>query len=57
MASGPFLWMPSEVNDGTMRVVLGVPAEHQFAPAMKQEVIKKIEPLWDVDEVVVAFTE
>lgn len=46
-----------EVKDGTVRVVLDLPAGHQFAPAMKQEVLEKIEPLWDVREVVVDFTE
>jgi NifU-like protein involved in Fe-S cluster formation len=46
-----------EVKDGTARVVLDLPADHQFAPAMKQEVLEKIEPLWDVREVVVEFTE
>jgi nitrogen fixation NifU-like protein len=46
-----------EVKDGTVRVVLDLPASHQFAPAMKQEVLEKIEPLWDVREVVVDFTE
>ena len=46
-----------EVKDGTVRVVIDLPADHQFAPAMKQEVIEKIEPLWDVHEVLVEFTE
>lgn len=46
-----------EVKDGTVQVVLDLPADHQFAPAMKQEVLEKIEPLWDVREVVVEFTE
>jgi NifU-like protein involved in Fe-S cluster formation len=46
-----------EVKDGTVRVVLDLPADHQFAPAMKQEVLEKVEPLWDVREVVVGFTE
>ena len=46
-----------EVKDGTVRVVIDLPADHQFAPAMKQEVIEKLEPLWDVKEVVVEFTE
>jgi len=46
-----------EVKDGTVRVVLDLPADHQFAPAMKQEVLEKIETLWDVLEVVVDFTE
>ncbi len=46
-----------QVNDGNVRVVIDLPASHQFASAMKQEVIEKIEPLWDVKEVEVEFTE
>lgn len=46
-----------QVNNGNVRVVIDLPSNHQFASAMKQEVMEKIEPLWDVKEVVVAFTE
>jgi len=46
-----------EVKDGTVRVVVDLPSDHQFASAIKHEVIEKIEPLWDVEEVLVDFTE
>ena len=46
-----------EVKDGTVRVVIDLPPDHQFAPTIKEEIIDKIEPLWDVKEVVVEFTE
>jgi nitrogen fixation NifU-like protein len=46
-----------EVKDGKVRVVIELPADHQFAPAIKEEIKEKIEPLWDVDEVTVEFTE
>jgi nitrogen fixation NifU-like protein len=46
-----------EVADGTVRVVLDLPADHQFAANIREEIMEKIEPLWDVDEVVVEFTE
>ncbi|MFC1593003.1 iron-sulfur cluster assembly scaffold protein [Candidatus Omnitrophota bacterium] len=46
-----------ELKDGVVRVVVDLPADNQFAPAIKQEVVEKIEPLWDVKEVVVEFTE
>ncbi|HEY90438.1 MAG TPA: iron-sulfur cluster assembly protein, partial [Dehalococcoidia bacterium] len=46
-----------QVNEGNVRVVIDLPSSHQFASAMKQEVIEKIEPLWDVKEVKVEFTE
>jgi len=46
-----------EVKDGAVRVVVDLPADNQFASAIKQEITEKIEPLWDVKEVVVEFTE
>ena len=46
-----------EVKDGTVRVVIDLPPDHQFAPTIKEEIIDKIEPPWDVKEVTVEFTE
>jgi len=46
-----------EIRDGIVRVVVDLPPDHQFAPAIKEEILEKIEPLWDVSEVVVEFTE
>lgn len=44
------------VKDGLVEVSISLPPDHQFAPAIKEEVIEKIEPLWDVNEVKVTFT-
>ncbi len=46
-----------DVEEGAVRVVMDLPADHQFASAMKEEIMEKIEPLWDVQEVVVEFSE
>lgn len=46
-----------EVKDGAVRVVVDLPLDHQFASAIKEEITEKIEPLWDVKEVVVEYTE
>ena len=46
-----------EVKNGTVWVVIDLPPTHQFASAIKEEIVDKIEPLWDVKEVVVEFTE
>jgi nitrogen fixation NifU-like protein len=46
-----------EVKKGTVRVVVDLPANHQFASSIKEEIREKIEPLWDVKEVIVEFTE
>jgi len=45
------------VADGTVRVVLDLPEDHQFAPNIREEVVEKVESRWDVDVVVVEFTE
>jgi len=46
-----------ELKDGIVRVAVDIPAGNQFAPVIKQEILEKIEPLWDVQEVIVEFTE
>ena len=45
------------VKKGAVRVVIDLPPDNQFAPAIKQEIVEKIEPLWDVKEVAVEFVE
>jgi len=46
-----------EVKEGIVRVVIDLPANHQFASAIKEEITDKIEPIWDVKKLVVEFTE
>ena len=46
-----------EIADGTVRVVIDLPADHQFANSIREEILEKVEPLWDVNEVVIEFTE
>jgi nitrogen fixation NifU-like protein len=46
-----------EVKDGVVTVTIDLPQDHQFAHTIKDEVLEKIETLWDVKEVVVKFTE
>jgi nitrogen fixation NifU-like protein len=46
-----------QLKDGTVRVVIDLPKNHQFAPAIQEEIDEKIEPLWDVKEVIVEFTD
>ncbi|MHB0876757.1 MAG: iron-sulfur cluster assembly scaffold protein [Anaerolineae bacterium] len=44
-----------QVQDGTVRVVVALPADHQFANNIRSEIVEKIEPLWDVRQVDVEF--
>ena len=46
-----------EVKEGKVKVVIDLPSNHQFANSIREEVVEKIEPLWDVEEVEVVFTE
>ena len=46
-----------ELQDGIVRVVVDLPSNHQFATNIREEIVEKIEPLWDVDKVEVEFTE
>ncbi len=39
------------LEDGVVNVDLDLPADHQFANAIRDEIIEKIEPLWDIKEV------
>ncbi len=44
-----------EVQDGTVRVVLDLPPDHQFAPVMKEDIEEKLGHRWDVKQVIVEF--
>ncbi|MBN1956180.1 MAG: iron-sulfur cluster assembly scaffold protein [Anaerolineae bacterium] len=46
-----------EINDGTVRVALDLPQDHQFAAAIRTEILEKLEPRWDVKQVVIEFTD
>ncbi|KXS41375.1 iron-sulfur cluster assembly scaffold protein [Methanolobus zinderi] len=46
-----------DVEDGNVRILLDLPSNHQFAAAIKEDILEKIESLWDVKEVKVVFTE
>ena len=46
-----------DINDGVVRISLDLPETHQFANAIKEDAIEKIESLWDIDRVIVEFTD
>jgi hypothetical protein len=46
-----------EVKEGIVRVVVDLPADHQFASAIKEDIIEKAESLWDAEKVTGGFTE
>jgi NifU-like protein involved in Fe-S cluster formation len=46
-----------EVAEGGVRVVVDLPSDHQFANNIREEIVEKIEPLWDVEHVEVEFTD
>jgi nitrogen fixation NifU-like protein len=44
-----------KVQDGKAIVFVELPEDHQFAGNIKQEIVERIEPLWDIEEVIVIF--
>jgi NifU-like protein involved in Fe-S cluster formation len=46
-----------EVAEGNVRVAIKLPSDHQFAANIREEILEKIEHLWDVKQVVVEFAE
>lgn len=46
-----------QLNDGVVRIKIDLPPDHQFASSIKQEIKEKIEPLWDIKEVIIDFIE
>ncbi|TET53206.1 MAG: DUF59 domain-containing protein [Anaerolineales bacterium] len=46
-----------ELREGSVKVVLDLPPGHQFAANIREEIVEKIEPLWDIEYVEVEFTE
>lgn len=44
------------LTDGTVRVVLDLAPDHQFAANIAEEIRDKIEPLWDVEHVQIDFS-
>jgi len=45
------------VDKGTVHVTVDLPADHQFAANIRDEIMEKIEPLWDVETVEIQFSE
>lgn len=45
------------IENGKISVLVDLPANHQFSPVIKSEILEKLETLWDVSGVEVNFTE
>ena len=46
-----------QIADGRVTVAVSLCADHQFASNIHEEIMDKIEPLWDMNEVVVKFDD
>jgi metal-sulfur cluster biosynthetic enzyme len=46
-----------QIHEGEVRVTVDLPSTHQFARAIKEDIVEKVEPLWDVKTVGVRFSE
>jgi nitrogen fixation NifU-like protein len=46
-----------EVDEGIITVWFNLDSDHQFAPAIREEIIERLEPLWDIKGVRVLFND
>lgn len=44
-----------QVSDGHVRVAIDLAEDHQFANNIREEIVEKIEPLWDVESLDIVF--
>jgi len=44
-----------QFEDGVVKIVADLAPDHQFAAVIKADIAEKIEPLWDVNEVIIDF--
>jgi phage tail sheath protein FI len=49
------LILKTSIEDGVVRVVVDLPADHQFASAIKEDISEKLRSLWDVKRINVVF--
>ena len=45
-----------KLENGTVEVTVDLPEEHQFANNIREEIVEKLENLWDINRVVVGFS-
>ncbi len=50
------LVLKTSIEDGVVRVIVDLPADHQFASAIKEDISEKLRSLWDVKRINVVFT-
>ncbi|MFO7792549.1 MAG: iron-sulfur cluster assembly scaffold protein [Candidatus Saliniplasma sp.] len=46
-----------DVKDGIISLKVDLAEDHQFANAIKEDIMEKLEHLWDIDEIKIKFTE
>lgn len=45
------------LTDKKIIVVIDLPSNHQFANSLKEDIVEKLEALWDIEKVKIEFTE
>ena len=46
-----------QISDGVVSIVIDLPADHQFAASIREDIQDKISHIWDVKQVRIEFTE
>lgn len=46
-----------KLEDGIIYLAIDLPETHQFSNVIKEEAREKLETLWDINEIIIEFTE
>lgn len=46
-----------QLSDGVVRIKIDLPTDHQFSTSIREEIKEKMEPLWDIKEVIIEFID
>lgn len=46
-----------DLNDGIVKIYFNLDSDHHFANNIREEIIERLEPLWDIKEVKVIFND
>ena len=46
-----------ELKDAIVKVFFNLDSDHQFANNIREEIVERLEPLWDINDVKVIFND
>jgi metal-sulfur cluster biosynthetic enzyme len=46
-----------KIEEGIITIIMNLPSNHQFANTIKEDIVEKLQNLWDIKEVKVLFSD